>query len=60
MPTMDKCFLDGASKIKRIMSGSVYICRHCGLSYDKFLQADRCCAKNLKKKKEAIQNAKRI
>ena len=43
MPTMDKCVLKGVHKVSRIMSGQSFICRHCGLAYDKFLKADRCC-----------------
>ena len=48
---MDKCFLSGVSKIRRIMQGTTFCCRHCGLAYHKFLDADRCCKHNKGKRK---------
>ena len=43
---MDKCYLDGAVKIKRIMSNkTVFLCRQCGLSHEKRNKANACCAK---------------
>jgi hypothetical protein len=44
-------YLDGVQKVKRIMSGTTYICRHCGLAYSKFMQAERCCKHNKAKRR---------
>lgn len=44
-------FLSGVQKVKRIMAGTTFCCRHCGLAYAKFNQAERCCTHNKGKRK---------
>lgn len=39
-------FLNGAKKVKRLMNNkTVFVCRNCGMSHDKFNKADMCCKK---------------
>lgn len=42
---MGRDFLSGAEKVKRIMGKTMYICRHCSMSHEKYSQAVNCCLK---------------
>lgn len=42
---MQRDFLDGAEKITRIMSVTLYACRQCGKQYRKHGPASNCCKK---------------
>jgi hypothetical protein len=62
----NKEFLNGVSKVKNIMdegacynmslkvrstrSGTVFLCRVCGMSHNKFNKAEKCCMKQRRNK----------
>lgn len=46
-----KDVLDGVTKVKKIMDNmTVFVCRKCGLSYDKHNKAKRCCMAQVRNK----------
>lgn len=48
---MPKDYISGVSKIRAIMNNSsVFVCRICGLSHDKFNKAERCCKEQARNK----------